>query len=184
MNIVQQHSYGVVTQTYDIDSGLCIDQEFVQANISEWEDEAGGAIDKPYGVVSCPTIMMDPLEVRLVSDRGKPLAMSRTIDVAHPKLMPIITVELYIKWYDLYVVQAGGIAYKFDAAFPGVWDTVERKFDGSAYCDHVFNPKFVGELAGAIGGIVDDLAYELMIGRWEQEYKENYLEVYQIDGES
>lgn len=80
---------------------------------------------------------------------------------------PVLTMELYSKWYELFVIGPGVISISFDKleAFAE---------DESAYCDHVPNPKAVYRFAKANGYHLDEQAYEMIIGRWELEYLKNY----------
>lgn len=87
---------------------------------------------------------------------------------------PVITVENYPKWYGLYLVMPNrtikkweDIPFQDDNEFVG-------KSNESAYCDHAFNPKYVQFLAEKYDYILCDQSLEILIGRWEMEYKENY----------
>lgn len=80
---------------------------------------------------------------------------------------PVVTVELYIKWYGVYVVSAPTDGSRVQrVSFPdmGSYETL-----GSPYVDHAPNPRHVCAWAEQMGYVVDDLSLEMMIGRWELE---------------
>jgi hypothetical protein len=72
---------------------------------------------------------------------------------------PILTVELAAKWYELHVVHASGVVEPrpFADLGPGGW------------IDHVPIPAAVERLAAREGWFVDEVALELITGRWELE---------------
>ena len=80
----------------------------------------------------------------------------------------ILTVELYMKWYRLYVITPDRevIAVGFDQL-----DTVFK--EGSAYVDHAPNPAAVRAYAESKGYYINDLAEELLVGRWQLEVVES-----------
>jgi hypothetical protein len=83
---------------------------------------------------------------------------------------PYVTVELYPKWYDLYVVHPG-----FRVERVGFDELEKFCGDGSPYSDHCPNPNAVQRLATARGWGVDELALELIVGRWEmKQHPERY----------
>jgi hypothetical protein len=85
----------------------------------------------------------------------------------------VVTVELYVKWYSLHVIRRIGDEFVIEEVpFP---DDIEFcKSNESAFVDHVPNPRVVARWATANGHVVDELAMELMIGRWEIEAQNNY----------
>lgn len=98
----------------------------------------------------------------------------------HPLVLPgidgfpvktTITVELYEKWYGLYLVHTDGRVEEIP--FPE--DTECCPSGVSAYRDHVPNPRVVAKFAQLHDYHVDWLAIELMVGRWEVEATDNYL---------
>lgn len=91
----------------------------------------------------------------LVSNRGHFLLLDALPIAAHP---PVVTVEAYPKWYSLYVVRPG--PHVEEVPFPES-DTM------TPYIDHVPNPQVVKAWADANGYEVDELALEMMIGRWQ-----------------
>ena len=103
-----------------------------------------------------------------VSPRGKVLAWSGYEALEKSRRVPILTVELASKWYALYVVDAEG---RVEEITFGELATVNGP--GAPYCDHVPNPDRVRLLAEARGWYVDDLAEELVVGRWQLEVERN-----------
>ena len=103
-----------------------------------------------------------------VSPRGTMLAWSGYEALEKARRVPILTVELASKWYALYVVDAEG---KVEEITFGELATVEGP--GAPYCDHVPNPDRLRRLAEARGWYVDDLAEELVVGRWQLEVERN-----------
>lgn len=78
---------------------------------------------------------------------------------------PVLTVERYCKWYDLYLVLPDGTvrgvgAYPYDDFAVGE----------TAMGDHCWNPAVVQRVAAHERWIVDDLSMELIAGRWVIEH--------------
>lgn len=76
---------------------------------------------------------------------------------------PTVTVELYEKWYELFLVRStreDPEPISFDRLVPFV---VEGE---SAYVDHVPNPNVVRVFALANNYELDEIAEELIVGRW------------------
>ena len=110
----------------------------------------------------------------LVSDRGIPLVCQSAGNI------PVLTVENYCKWYDLYLVFPDGKveAVQSDDARCQVMQETDNecmaRYRESAYGDHTFNPRAVCLLAIKLKAQLDMEAYEMIVGRWEIEYKNNY----------
>jgi hypothetical protein len=94
--------------------------------------------------------------------------------------IPVLTVENYLKWYDLYVVMPDETVH---ALGRNNWLTVEyedaeERFNGDNFggihSAHLFNPYFVQFLAEFLGFHLDEQSLEIIIGRWEREYIEQY----------
>lgn len=83
-----------------------------------------------------------------------------------PQSCPVLTVELYMKWYHLFLVMPTGKVERLDERWE--WP------DGTAWFDHVPNPEYIQVLAQRFGYEIDHLAYELIIGRYEREVKDRY----------
>jgi hypothetical protein len=77
---------------------------------------------------------------------------------------PVLTVELYTKWYVLHLVEWSGLITKLD--FP---DERYAPPGESAYVDHVPNPKAMENYALEHGYDVGEFALELITGRWHLE---------------
>ena len=92
-----------------------------------------------------PSIKESPRGHRFVYQRGKP---------------NVITVEMYEKWYELWVTQPDG-SYKALSFLD-----LEDGFHGTPYRDHDPNPSAVDAYAERTGATVDELSMELMTGRW------------------
>jgi hypothetical protein len=79
-----------------------------------------------------------------------------------PWTKPIVTIENYCKWYDLYLVHPDG---RVEAVpFP------EERIEGAPYLDHAPNPSHVLHWAERMGYHLHEESEEMMIGRWEIEY--------------
>lgn len=76
---------------------------------------------------------------------------------------PVLTVELYPKWYGLWLVHAG-----VAAAEPIHFGRLDDG-EGTPYVDHVPNPAAVRRFAERHGYVVDELAEDLIAGRWQNE---------------
>lgn len=106
------------------------------------------------------------------SPRGHLLA-TNSGDVAASNVAPQIAVELYEKWYHLFVIFPGGRVETFASSL--YENGFLKEFPGqSAFGDHIFNPLFVLYLAKVLGYEVAALSLELLIGRWELEGKRSY----------
>jgi hypothetical protein len=92
--------------------------------------------------------------------------------IQSPGDIPIITVEHYLKWYNLQLIMPdGGV---IPIPFPGeefIRDTDECQ---TAIGDHVVNPIVVRRFAEKMGYHLDDQAFEMIVGRWEIEFRGKY----------
>ena len=86
--------------------------------------------------------------------------------LGQPSDRPVISVELDPTWYCLQIIHPDGQVEQ--VPFPTV--------DGQtpSYVGHVPNPRAVEAWAEEQGYDIDILSYELMIGRWTIEVKEEY----------
>ena len=111
--------------------------------------------------------------MQVLSDRGHVLV---GCDTERPTGgLTVLTVELYEKWYGLYLVNDAGASVRLDLDLLD-----EHTPEGQiAVADHVFNPIAVERLAEAEGWLLPALAHELLIGRWELEYCESRSTYYQ-----
>lgn len=71
-----------------------------------------------------------------------------------------LTAELYVKWYELYLVADTVLVVPFD-----VLEGLTRPGE-SAYIDHVPNPHCIERLLEASGYRADPLFLEMAHGRW------------------
>lgn len=76
---------------------------------------------------------------------------------------PTITAECRSKWYRLIVVHTDGIQQTLD--FCELEDYAPP--GESAQGDHIVNPKAVAAYADSRGWDIDELAHEVITGRWE-----------------
>ncbi len=73
----------------------------------------------------------------------------------------VITAELYVKWYELYIV-SDGCAHVLDFHDLEPYTPAGE----STYVDHVPNPKAIQAFAEATGRPVDPTFLEVAYGRW------------------
>lgn len=100
---------------------------------------------------------MTKTETRLYySDRQIPL-----VYYGDPPREPILTVENYMKWYDIHVVRPDG----------GV-SVVDHDLIAEAWCDHNFKPWICHQLAHELGYEWHDESLEMVIGRYVTECEE------------
>lgn len=122
---------------------------------------------------------VNPVGIQLMSERGHPLAISCNHDYFLNLQRPYLTVELYSKWYGLDVIQPGkglGVARVQRIPFPEVFDLPEGE---TSFVDHVPNPRAVVRYARKMNYDVDELALELMVGRWELEVGQRYNNIWE-----
>lgn len=98
------------------------------------------------------------------SDRGTSLVITNQRE----RTRPLLTVEFYVKWYTLCLVfQDGSVkTVGYDELEPYTPN------NEAAYVDHVPNPSSVKNFAEKKNYDLDELAYELIVGRWAIEVKE------------
>ena len=84
---------------------------------------------------------------------------------------PVLTVEISSKWYSLFLIHGDRSIEQIDFGYLSeIWDDhPDRPRFGSAYVDHCPNPHAVELLADQKDWWLDDLAYELIWGRWATE---------------
>lgn len=114
----------------------------------------------------------------LLSERGRQLVLSSPLT---PAAAGTVTIELYGKWYDLYVIEnvihdsVTLQKHPFPDACPEFC-----KPDESPYVDHVPNPIVVARWAAKNGFRIDVLAWEMMVGRWHHEAQGEYGEASEL----
>ena len=94
------------------------------------------------------------------SPRGIPLMVTQT------KAKPVLCVENYCKWYDLFLVHPDGHVTVVPSEITGVG------FDHGWRVDHNIHPKLLGFLAHQNDWIVCSQSEELVAGRWSIEITE------------
>lgn len=100
-----------------------------------------------------------------VTEDGTPLALEPR---PNGRDVPFVTVPMASKWYWLFVLHPDGRLVKHDF---GVLEGFEPK--GQPYfVDHVPNPHAVDGWARSMGYYVDDVAMDMLVGRWEIEVVE------------
>jgi hypothetical protein len=108
-----------------------------------------------------------PQFVTWFSPRGFPLVYNEPT----PLHFPVLTVENYEKWYQLYSVSPGGVVNPVEfQEIETCWTCRHEKYWGrSAFVGHCPNPYAVEVFAHARGFLVCSQSLEMMIGRWQQE---------------
>jgi len=95
-----------------------------------------------------------------LSDRRIPL-----IYIGNPDdKVPILTAELWSKWHTLYLLHPNGEVTSID---PNLED------DSIRYVDNVWNPHDIVRWCKDNNIILDELFYEMLVGRWETEIIED-----------
>ncbi len=94
---------------------------------------------------------------RLVSDRGIELIEQRVLDV------PLVTVENYEKWYNIFIIQPSGEVEKVTTS---LIDDLNRKSNIQLWIDHEYHPKLLQLIAEHVGGEVPSTTLEIVAGRW------------------
>lgn len=82
---------------------------------------------------------------------------------------PIITCEFYSKWYSLYIWWPDGNLLKLE--YHEIDEDIGAEHSICAFVDHVPNPKAVELYAEKHGYVIDELAHDLITGRWHNEVK-------------
>lgn len=101
-----------------------------------------------------------------LSPRGRPLIWQG----CYPVDGVVLTMECYHKWYEMVLVYSDKIvSVGFDVLANPQFCKKE-----APWCDHVPNPRAVYRYAAANGYHLDSEAFEMIIGRWELEYRDNY----------
>jgi hypothetical protein len=98
------------------------------------------------------------------SERSFPLVLASGL-----RYTPVLTIELYVKWYTLYLVDRmkSGTVQIYKIHYGHLEDF--RPEDQSAYVDHVPNPLAVRNFADSKSYYLDELADDLLMGRWQNE---------------
>lgn len=124
-------------------------------------------------------------EIFLRSKGGVETKRNHPLLISNPHwdlTQPLLTVELATKWYELFLLTGEGDIWHF--ASPG-WkglklhsihfghlETAVKHINISPYVDHVPNPTAVRLFARQNGYEIDELAWDLINGRWQYEVSE------------
>lgn len=92
------------------------------------------------------------------SERNFPL-----LYVGEPLDVPVITLENYTKWYEIYMVTSNGQVKKVPIS---IVQEVMEKYTDALWHDHHIHPRLLYRIAALIGGCVDERAIEVAAGRW------------------
>lgn len=111
----------------------------------------------------------DKYSYAYLSDRELPLVWRRAPDTKRP----ILTVEQYCKWYNLYLILPSGEVKKI-LSTGDAWSDADEVFPHIAVMDHCFHPDFIPILAKYLGARIDREAHELIMGRWASEISNDF----------
>jgi hypothetical protein len=93
--------------------------------------------------------------------------------VNEPIDVPLLTVAISEKWYELYLLLPNG---RVEGLHFGHLDDLKYRREESAYVDHVPNPRAVERFARAKGYHIDPNALDMIRGRWRAEIVEQDFE--------
>lgn len=93
----------------------------------------------------------------LKSHRDIPLVMTEPNSQG-----PLLTVENYVKWYDIYIVFPDGRIQK--VPYELFWEG-----KGTGWHDHVPNPKACQMVAEKLNAEWDECSFEMIVGRYMME---------------
>lgn len=93
-------------------------------------------------------------------------------DAVAPHERTVLTCELWGKWYALYIVTPRGGVLQADLR--DIEDFAES--NETAVGDHCWNPAVLLRLAQARGWDIDDLSWDLIVGRWVNDHENRYGE--------
>ena len=111
-----------------------------------------------------------------------PRGMNLVLCMNYEWITPVLTVELYTKWYELILIEKKGDDFNaYSIHFGHLQDVAPAGV--SPYLDHAPNPLCVKLFAHRNGYHIDELALELITGRWQIEYVEsNVMQCDQCEG--
>lgn len=89
--------------------------------------------------------------------------------VGEPIDKPIITLENYTKWYEIYLIKPEGAVEKVDN---DIVLAVLGEHRDAQICDHVFHPRLLYRVAQELEGELEERAAEVAAGRWMLEVRE------------
>ena len=96
----------------------------------------------------------------LVSDRNIPLVCQAV------RSCPQLTVENYMKWYSMFLIQPDGSVTKVEGDAFDELEEIATRMETHWMGDHIFNPAVVLVWAKQKGVDVHSESLEMMIGRW------------------
>ena len=100
-----------------------------------------------------------------VSSRGIPLVYS-----GMPCDRPVITVENYLKWYALYLVNPDYSVTVFDH-YEQFYVQIDKEFMRTTLVgDHCWNPSYILELEKRTGYILCNESVAMITGRWIRDH--------------
>ena len=80
---------------------------------------------------------------------------------------PVITMENYCKWYNVYVIYSSGEIGTVDY---NVLDEIEKQSGKVLTDNHLWHPWLLEEYAESIDGTVDPVTLDVVTGRWILEH--------------
>lgn len=92
------------------------------------------------------------------SERGIPL-----LYVGKPRNVPVVTMENYTKWYDIYLVMPGGAVCKVNV---DDISAIVKESKINLRIDHLYHPRLLYLLGIRLNATVDERAVEVTAGRW------------------
>jgi len=90
--------------------------------------------------------------------------------IGKPSDKPIITMENYTKWYDVYMVMPDGGVTTVDSDV--IFETASQyqsKENPCLWVDHLYHPLLLEKLAEKLNAELDERAQEVAAGRWYYE---------------
>lgn len=87
--------------------------------------------------------------------------------IARPPTKPVITMENYTKWYDIYIVHSDG---SVEVVSPELIEEVKDECSDKEYTclqyDHLYHPYLLQRIAIKLNAFLDERALEVAAGRW------------------
>lgn len=83
--------------------------------------------------------------------------------VSEPLDVPVLTLENYTKWYNIYLVQPNGDVVEVDS---GIILEVTAKYPDARWVDHLYHPRLLYRVAEHLGAAMCERSIEVAAGRW------------------
>jgi hypothetical protein len=80
-----------------------------------------------------------------------------------PLDVPVITLEAYEKWYEIFMVKPDGTVEAVDVR---ILQEAEEKDSKACWIDHDIHPRMLYRVAEILKGCTHDVAVEVATGRW------------------